>query len=242
MTTINYGESALYRANPPRHRANWPSPTTADATMTAPPTITIVDDDPGIRESLEGLLRSVGLQVKALGSVPEFVKEGRPEGPTCLVLDVRLPGRSGLDFQRELSAANIHVPIIFITGYGDIPMSVQAIKGGAIEFLTKPFRDQDLLDAIQLGLARDRAWLENERATAALRARFETLTPREREVMALVVAGRLNKQIAYDIGISEITVKVHRSQVMRKMKASSLPDLARMADKLNFTADGSQVC
>ena len=243
MTTINYGESALYRANPPRHRANWPSPTTADATMTAPPTITIVDDDPGIRESLEGLLRSVGLQVKALGSVPEFVKEGRPEGPTCLVLDVRLPGRrSGLDFQRELSAANIHVPIIFITGYGDIPMSVQAIKGGAIEFLTKPFRDQDLLDAIQLGLARDRAWIENERATAALRARFETLTPREREVMALVVAGRLNKQIAYDIGISEITVKVHRSQVMRKMKASSLPDLARMADKLNFTADGSQVC
>ena len=243
MTTINYGEPALYRANPPRHRANWPSPTTADATMTAPPTITIVDDDPGIRESLEGLLRSVGLQVKALGSVPEFVKEGRPEGPTCLVLDVRLPGRrSGLDFQRELSAANIHVPIIFVTGYGDIPMSVQAIKGGAIEFLTKPFRDQDLLDAIQLGLARDRAWLENERATAALRARFETLTPREREVMALVVAGRLNKQIAYDIGISEITVKVHRSQVMRKMKASSLPDLARMADKLNFTADASQVC
>ena len=243
MTTINYGEPALYRANPPRHRANWPSPTTADATMTAPPTITIVDDDPGIRESLEGLLRSVGLQVKALGSVPEFVKEGRPEGPTCLVLDVRLPGRrSGLDFQRELSAANIHVPIIFVTGYGDIPMSVQAIKGGAIEFLTKPFRDQDLLDAIQLGLARDRAWLENERATAALRARFETLTPREREVMALVVAGRLNKQIAYDIGISEITVKVHRSQVMRKMKASSLPDLARMADKLNFTVDGSQVC
>lgn len=211
--------------------------------MTAPPTITIVDDDPGIRESLEGLLRSVGLQVKALGSVPEFVKEGRPEGPTCLVLDVRLPGRrSGLDFQRELSAANIHVPIIFVTGYGDIPMSVQAIKGGAIEFLTQPFRDQDLLDAIQLGLARDRAWIENERATAALRARFETLTPREREVMALVVAGRLNKQIAYDIGISEITVKVHRSQVMRKMKASSLPDLARMADKLNFTADGSQVC
>jgi FixJ family two-component response regulator len=141
--------------------------------------------------------------------MPEFVKEGRPEGPTCLVLDVRLPGRSGLDFQRELSAANIHVPIIFITGYGDIPMSVQAIKGGAIEFLTKPFRDQDLLDAIQLGLARDRAWLENETAIAALRARFETLTPREREVMALVVAGRLNKQIAYDIGISEITVKVH---------------------------------
>jgi FixJ family two-component response regulator len=172
--------------------------------------------------------------------MPEFVKEGRPEGPTCLVLDVRLPGRSGLDFQRELSAANIHVPIIFITGYGDIPMSVQAIKGGAIEFLTKPFRDQDLLDAIQLGLARDRAWLENDRAIATLRVRFDTLTPREREVMALVVTGRLNKQIAYDIGISEITVKVHRGQVMRKMKAASLPDLARMADKLAFTAEASQ--
>ena len=205
--------------------------------MGAEPTIIIVDDDPGIRELLEGLLRSVGLQVKALASVPEFVKDGRPEGPACLVLDVRLPGRSGLDFQRELAAANIHVPIIFITGYGDIPMSVRAIKGGAIEFLTKPFRDQDLLDAIQLGLERDRAWLENQKALATLRARFETLTRREREVMALVVAGRLNKQIAYHIGISEITVKVHRGQVMRKMKATSLPDLARMADKLNSAAE-----
>jgi FixJ family two-component response regulator len=205
--------------------------------MMAQPTIIIVDDDPGIRESLESLLRSVGLQVKALGSVPEFLKEGRPEGPACLVLDVRLPGQSGLDFQRELSSANIRVPIIFITGYGDIPMSVQAMKGGAIEFLTKPFRDQDLLDAIQVGLARDRAWLENKKSTAALRARFETLTPREREVMALVVTGRLNKQIAFDIGISEITVKVHRGQVMRKMRAASLPDLARMADKLTLTPE-----
>jgi FixJ family two-component response regulator len=207
--------------------------------MTAQPTVIIVDDDRGIRESLEGLLRSVGLQVKALASVPEFLQEGRPEGPACLVLDVRLPGRSGLDFQRELSAANIHVPIIFITGYGDIRMSVQAIKGGAIEFLTKPIRDQDLLDAIQLGLARDRTWLEDERAIGELRARFETLTPREREVMAMVVSGRLNKQIAYEIGISEITVKVHRGQVMRKMKAASLPDLARMADKLSFTTQRS---
>ena len=163
--------------------------------MGAEPTIIIVDDDPGIRESLEGLLRSVGLQVKALASVPEFLKEGRPEGPTCLVLDVRLPGRSGLDFERDLSTANIHVPIIFITGYGDIPMSVQAMKGGAVEFLTKPFRDQDLLDAIQLGLARDRAWLENEKAIAELRTR-STLTPRERQVMASVVTGRVNKQIA----------------------------------------------
>jgi len=148
------------------------------------------------------------------------------------VLDVRLPGRSGLDFQRELAAENIHLPIIFITGHGDIPMSVQAMKGGAIEFLTKPFRDQDLLDAIQIGLARDREWRQNEQALAALRGRFETLSPREREVMALVVKGRLNKQIAGDIGISEITVKVHRGNVMRKMKATSLPDLARMADKL----------
>ena len=208
--------------------------------MTDEPTIIVVDDDPGIRESLHGLLRSVGLQVKALASVPEFLKEGRPEGPACLVLDVRLPGRSGLDFQRDLSAANVHLPIIFITGYGDIPMSVQAIKGGAIEFLTKPFRDQELLDAIQLGLARDRAWLEEAKAMAALRSRFETLTPREREVMALVVTGRPNKQIAYDIGISEITVKVHRGQVMRKMNAASLPDLARMADKLDLTAAKSQ--
>src|SRR5215471_568302 len=209
--------------------------------MSSQPTIIIVDDDPGIREALESLLHSVGHQVNTLASLPEFVKEGRPGGPSCLVLDVRLPGRSGLDFQRELSAANIHIPIIFITGYGDIPMSVQAIKGGAIEFLTKPFRDQELLDAIQLGLTRDRAWLEEAKAMAALRSRFETLPPpREREVMALVVTGRLNKQIAYDIGISEITVKVHRGQVMRKMNAASLPDLARMADKLNFTAEKSQ--
>jgi FixJ family two-component response regulator len=200
--------------------------------MTAQPTIIIVDDDPGIRESLDGLLRSVGLHVRAFPSVPEFMKEGRPEGPACLVLDVRLPGRSGLEFQRELAALNVYLPIVFITGYGDIPMSVQAIKGGAVEFLTKPFRDQDLLDAIQLGLARDRAWLEQEKAIAALRERFATLTPREREVMALVATGRLNKQIAYDLGISEITVKVHRGQVMRKMQAASLPDLARMADKL----------
>jgi len=208
--------------------------------MTDEPTIIVVDDDPGMRESLHDLLRSVGLQVKALASVPEFLKEGRPEGPACLVLDVRLPGRSGLDFQRDLSVANVHLPIIFITAYGDIPMSVQAIKGGAIEFLTKPFRDQELLDAIQLGLARDRAWLEEAKAMAALRSRFETLTPREREVMALVVTGRLNKQIAHDIGISEITVKVHRGQVMRKMNAASLPDLSRMADKLDLTAAKSQ--
>jgi FixJ family two-component response regulator len=206
----------------------------------AKPTVVVVDDDSAIRESLGSLLRSVGLEVKLLASVPEFLKSGHPDAPTCLVLDVRLPGRSGLDFQRELTAANIHVPIIFITGHGDIPMSVQAMKGGAIEFLTKPFRDQDLLDAIQLGLARDRARREEEQSLAALRERFETLTPREREVMAQVARGRLNKQIAGDIGISEITVKVHRGQVMRKMKASSLPDLARMADKLKLLAEKSE--
>ena len=166
-------------------------------------------------------------------SVAEFLAAGRPDGPACLVLDVRLPGRSGLDYQSDLTAAETRIPIIFITGHGDIRMSVQAMKRGAVEFLAKPFRDQDLLDAVQLGLAQDRAWRENKQALVELRQRYNTLTPREREVMALVVTGRLNKQIAGDIGISEITVKVHRGQVMRKMHASSLPDLARMADKLS---------
>ena len=205
----------------------------------ANPTVLIIDDDPAVRGALENLLRSVGLSVKAFASVPEFLKAGRPDGPTCLVLDVRLPGQSGLDFQRELLATNIHLPIIFITGHGDIPMSVQAMKGGAIEFLTKPFRDQDLLDAIQLGLARDRDRRETESTLAALSERFETLSSRERDVMAQVVKGRLNKQIAGDLGISEITVKVHRGQVMRKMKALSLPDLTRMADKVQLLADKS---
>lgn len=202
--------------------------------MPEQPIIIIVDDDAEVREALGSLIRSVGLQCNALASVPEFLNEGRPDRPTCLVLDIRLPGQSGLDFQRELAAADIQVPIVFLTGHGDIPMTVQAMKGGAIEFLTKPFRDQDLLDAIQLGLARDRAWLQEEQTVTMLRARFETLTPREREVMAQVVMGRMNKQIAHAIGISEITVKVHRGKVMRKMKAASLPALARMADKLNL--------
>jgi len=201
----------------------------------APPTVIVIDDDPAVRDALGNLLRSVGLLAKLHGSVPEFLKAGRPDGPTCLVVDVRLPGQSGLDLQRELPQAGIHLPIIFITGHGDIPMSVQAIKGGAIEFMTKPFRDQDLLDAIQLGLARDRTWRENEKAIAELRARFDSLTQREREVMALVVKGRMNKQIAGQIGISEITVKVHRGQVMRKMGAASLADLVLMADKLKPT-------
>jgi FixJ family two-component response regulator len=200
------------------------------------PTVIIVDDDEEIRISLSDLLRSVGLEVAAFSSLPEFLISSPRESPTCLVLDVRLPGRSGLDLQRELSAANIHVPIIFITGHGDIPMCVRAMKGGAIEFLTKPFREQDLLDAIQVGLARDQMQRKSESTMADLRARFGTLTSREREIMAYVLNGRLNKQIASDMDLSEVTVKVHRRQMMQKMKASSLPDLARMAEKL---ADGS---
>ena len=202
------------------------------------PTVIIIDDDPGMRDSISSLIRSVGFQAKTLVSVDEFRKAGRPPGPTCLVLDVRLPGQSGLELQRELAASHIQLPIVFITGHGDIPMTVQAMKGGAIEFLTKPFRDQDLLEAVQVGLARDQARLDDEQSMSALRERFETLTEREREVMAGVSAGQLNKQVAFDLGISEITVKVHRGQVMRKMKASSLPDLARMADKLKLTKQG----
>jgi FixJ family two-component response regulator len=196
------------------------------------PTVFVVDDDLAMRDSLDTLLRSVGLEVQTWESVPDSLKSERPNGPTCLVLDVRLPGRSGLDFQRELLEANIHIPIIFITAYGDIPMSVQAMKGGAIEFLPKPFRDQDLIDAIQLGLARDQARRDDEMELAILRERFEALSSREREVMHYVSKGSLNKQIATAMGISDFTVKVHRGQVMRKMRVSSTPELARMADKL----------
>jgi RNA polymerase sigma factor (sigma-70 family) len=206
----------------------------------AKPTILIVDDDPELRASLERLLRSVGLDAQLFASIPDFLKSDLPDGPTCLVLDVRLPGRSGLDLQRELAATNIQIPIIFITGHGDIPMSVQAMKGGAIEFLTKPFRDQELVEAIHLGLARDRAHRENEESLRALRERFESLSPREREIMIQVVQGRLSKQIAFDIGISEVTVKVHRSNLMRKMKAASLPELGRIADKLELLSEKPQ--
>jgi len=196
-------------------------------------TVLVIDDDPDLRASVGRLLRSLGQDARLFASISDFLKSDPPDGATCLVLDVRLPGQSGLDLQRELAAANRELPIIFITGHGDIPMSVQAMKGGAIEFLTKPFRDQELLDAIQLGLSRDRARRENERALAALRERFESLSPREREIMAQVAHGRLSKQIAGDIGIAEATVKVHRSRLMHKMKARSLPELSRMADTLN---------
>ena len=199
----------------------------------ADPSVLLIDDDPEFRDSVARLLRTIGLHTREFSSVPDFLKADPPEGPSCLVLDVRMPGRSGLELQRDLAAANRQVPIIFITAHADVPMTVQAMKGGAIEFLTKPFRDQDLLDAIQAGLARDRARRESDSALAALKERFDMLSSREREVMLGVVAGRLNKQIANDIGIAESTVKVHRTNLMRKMKARSLPELSRMADTLN---------
>ena len=203
-------------------------------------TVLVIDDDPDLRASVGRLLRSLGLDAQLFASISDFLKSDPPDGPTCLVLDVRLPGQSGLDLQRELATTNRELPIIFITGHGDIPMSVQAMKGGAIEFLTKPFRDQELLDAIQLGLSRDRVRRENEKALAALRERFESLSPREREIMIQVAHGRLSKQIAGDIGIAEATVKVHRSRLMHKMKARSLPELSRMADKLKLVPEEPQ--
>jgi FixJ family two-component response regulator len=203
-------------------------------------TVLVIDDDPDLRASVGRLLRSLGMDAQLFASISDFLKSDPPDGPTCLVLDVRLPGQSGLDLQRELAAANRELPIIFITGHGDIPMSVQAMKGGAIEFLTKPFRDQELLDAILLGLSRDRARRENQKALAAIRERFESLSPREREIMVQVAHGRLSKQIAGDIGIAEATVKVHRSRLMHKMKARSLPELSRMADKLKLLAEEPQ--
>ena len=200
----------------------------------AHPIVFVIDDDASIRNALKGLISSVGLHVELFGSAQEFLRSSRPDAPSCLVLDVRLPGISGLDFQRELARANIHIPIIFITGHGDIPMSVRAMKAGAVEFLTKPFRDQDLLDAIQVALERDRARRQQEAEIALLRERFESLTPREREVLPLVVSGLLNKQIAAEIGTSETTVKVHRGQLMRKMGADSLADLVRMAERIGI--------
>ena len=197
-------------------------------------TILVIDDDVDLRNSLGRLLRSVGLSAKLFASVSDFLKSEPTEGPSCLVLDVRLPGQSGLEFQRELAAAGRELPIIFITGHGDIPMSVRAMKGCAIEFFTKPIRDQEFLDAIQLGLTRDRVRREHESALADLRKRFATLSPREREIMIHVAQGRLSKQIAGDIGIAEATVKVHRSRAMQKMNAHSLPEFGQMAAKLNL--------
>jgi FixJ family two-component response regulator len=202
--------------------------------MDTNPTVLVIDDDGAFRDSVERLLSALGLNARLFASVADFLKSDPPNGPTCLVLDVRLPGQSGLELQRQLAAANRQLPIVFITGHGDIPMSVQAMKGGAIEFLTKPFRDQDLLEAIQAGLARDRARREHEKSLATLRERFDGLSPREREIMLQVTQGRLCKQIAADIGLAEGTVKVHRSHLMRKMKARSLPELSRMADKLTL--------
>jgi FixJ family two-component response regulator len=202
------------------------------------PVVFVVDDDSSLRHALANLFRSVGLRVETFSSAREFLAGPRPDAPGCLVLDVRLPGLSGLDLQHELAAAQIDLPIIFMTGYGDIPMTVRAMKAGAVEFLTKPFRDQDLLDAIQQALARDRVAWHRRVALAALRQRYDRLTPREREVMRLVGAGWLNKQIAADLGTSEIMVKVHRGQVMRKMQAASVADLVRMAAHLRIPVTG----
>jgi FixJ family two-component response regulator len=206
----------------------------------ANPSVSVIDDDREFRESVVRLLRTIGLETRQFSSVSEFLKADLADCPTCLVLDVRLPGQSGLELQRELAAAKRQVPIIFMTAHADVPMSVQAMKGGAIEFLTKPFRDQDLLDAVEAGLARDRVRLERDKALSALRERFDTLSSREREVMVRVAAGRVNKQIANDIGIAESTVKVHRTHLMRKMKARSLPELSRMADMLKVVPEELQ--
>jgi FixJ family two-component response regulator len=203
---------------------------------TQQPVVFVVDDDPSMREAVQDLIASVGMETRGFATPREFLEAPRPDAPACLVLDVRLPGASGLIFQQELARAGVHIPVIFITGHGDIPMSVRAIKAGAVEFLTKPFRDQELLDAINAGIDRSRAQRQEAAVIEDLRQRMAALTAREREIMGLVIMGRLNKQIAGELGVSEATVKVHRGQIMRKMRAKSLPELVRMGDALGLVA------
>ena len=200
----------------------------------APPIVFVVDDDPPVRRAIKRLIGSAGLQVELFGSAQEFLESRRADAPSCLVLDIKLPGINGLDFQRQLAEAGIRIPIVFISGHGDIPMTVRAMKAGAVEFLTNPFRDQDLLDAIEVALERDRTRRQEESKIAVLRERFDSLTPREQEILPLVVSGRPNKQIAAELGTSEITIKVHRGSIMRKMQAESLADLVRMAGRLGL--------